>query len=485
MRIIQLTLKHNHAFKDKIVGLNNDVSVLYNKENSMGKTTLMRAILYSLGFSIPDTELIKFNDFEFALKITNNNKTYNITRRKQLLTIDECEYDLPTEITNAHAYLFGTENNEMLANLLGSIYFDQEKGWTLLNRGTIIGENRFNIESFFRGLKGDTSDDSYKIVTRINALDKKIAQYKLMLNVSEYQESINRDVEQKLDYKTYEQKLDEEILAKKHNLDKIENEIKLMTDVIKKNKDFSTYIATKKLFVKNPTGGEPIRVTSDTLLDFNDVQDVNIARKNTLIAERSRLKKEIAEREQAQEKEITFLDLPTVDDDLTHKFSTMRSFSSIQVKSMLDKFMKEKNDLKETLKTRTKQNNSWIADAYKIIGDYANELKIPFDYKIDIFTSNLKAKSGAILYKMVFMYKAAYIKLLSQKIGYPLPIFCDSPYGREVTKETVEEVLGVLKRDFSKHQVIIASIYDYKAIYPQANIITMDGTLFNEQTFFD
>jgi hypothetical protein len=86
---------------------------------------------------------------------------------------------------------------------------------------------------------------------------------------------------------------------------------------------------------------------------------------------------------------------------------------------------------------------------------------------------------------MVFAYKLAYIKLLSEKIGYPLPIFCDSPSGREIEKETIDEMLRILHRDFSNHQLIIASIYKYEDVFSQPIIIHMDGTLFDKPPAFN
>jgi len=483
--ISKLVLRHKYALKEKNIPLNRKVIVLYSKENETGKTTLMRAILYSLGFAIPDTELIKFENFLFSIEVINNNKTYNIIRKGHLLIINENEYDLPVDQASAHGFLFGVENNEIITNILGTIYFDQEKGWTLLNRGTIIGENRFKVESFFRGLKGDESDDSYRIVARINALERKITQYKLMSNVSEYQESINRDVERNLDYKTYEQKIDEELLAKKIRLQKVEDEINFLTEIIKKNKNFSDFISAKKIFVTNPIDNTPIRVTRETLFNFTDTEEINTARKSKLIAERYKLKNEIFLREQAQEKEKILFDLVNVDEELTRKFSSIQDFSSMQVKVLLDKFMTEKKELSNLLKKRTMINNSWLLDANTIIHSYAEELRIPMDYKLDIFTSNLKSKSGVILHKMVLIYKLAYIKLLSQKLGYPLPIFLDSPSGREVEKSAIDEMLTIIKRDFSKHQIIIASIHNYTDIFPKAKIFLMNRTLFDYLPLLD
>ncbi len=95
--------------------------------------------------------LVKFENYEFQMKISKGEKIRNLYRKGNLFQIDDTEYDLPVEQNSAHTFLFGIYNAEILANLLGIIYFDQEKGWTLLNRGTIIGTNRFSIEFFLEG----------------------------------------------------------------------------------------------------------------------------------------------------------------------------------------------------------------------------------------------------------------------------------------------------------------------------------------------
>lgn len=485
MMINKFSLQHRNAFSTKEVEFSSRVNIIHSDRNSTGKTTLLRAILYTLGFPVPNTELIRFEDYEFKLELAHKGTPIPVERKGNLLIVNGQEFDLPVDQRAAHSYIFGIDNAEILSNLLGTIYFDQEKGWTLLNRGTIIGTNRFNVESFFRGLKEDESDESYQMVERISALNKKIAQYKLMLNVAEYQAAVSQDVEHKLDFQTYQQGLDSALVEKRIQLQKVEEEISRLTDVMKNNKNFSDYIEMKKVYVKNPNGGDPIRVTKDTLFEYESVKEINSARKSMLIADRNAIKRQIATIEASQEKQATLLNLPKADAELTSRLANISGISSVEVNAMLSKFNKERNEFSEALKSRTKTNNTWITDAYKIIADYAKELGIPFDYKIDIFTSNLKTKSGAILHKMVFIYKLAYIKLLSQKLGYPVPIFCDSPSGREIKRETITEMLNVLKRDFAEHQIFIASIYKYDDIFDDANIYETNGTLFDELTLFD
>lgn len=485
MRIIEFRLRKLMDFRWKSIDLNSDTCILFSNENSTGKTTLMRALLYALGFSIPNTELVKFEKFEFKIKISIDEKKIDLYRKDTYFQIGNQEYDLPIEQYAAHIFLFGIHNMEILTNLLGVIYFDQEKGWTLLNRGTIIGTNHFSIESFFRGLKEDESKESYELVATLRALRKKIAQYNLMLNVAEYQAAINEGISEKFDYTTYDQELEIALGEKQMQLSQIVNELQRLTEIINTNKNFCDYIEKKKIFVRNPIDGTPIPVNKETLLEYQILMDVNEARRDMLIANRNALKKQIAEIESKQQKQLSFIGVTTTDQELTSRLANIKGISSVQVRAVLKDLKKQKSDIEKFLNAKTKQDNPWVDKAYKIIAKYTEEMGIPFDYKIDIFTHNLKEKSGTILHKMVFSYKLAYIKLLSEKIGYKMPIFCDSPSGREVERKTIDDMLRILYRDFSEHQIIIASIHKYENVIKGSKLITMDGTLFDGEKIID
>lgn len=459
--------------------MNRDVCVFYSAENSTGKTTIMRAILYSLGFSIPSTEIVKFENYEFKIFVTIKEKSFDILRRENYIFINDIEFDLNIEQNSAISTIFGITNPELLDNLLGTFYFDQEKGWTLLNRGTIIGKNRFTIEAFFRGLKEDESDESYQMVAKINALRKKIAQYNLILSVAEYQDAVAQLLDESTDVNTYNKENIVSIAEKKMNLSKIESELSLLNGIIRENKNFANYIEKKKVYVNNPAGGDPILVTRKSLLGYNDVTEMNEIRRNMLIAQRSQLKKQIADIESQGEKQMTLDNLPTIDEELTRNLSKIEGISALSVKRVLDDFKRQKKLWEETLNNKTKTDNPWVLKAFESIISYSEDLNIPIDYKIDIFTHNLKGKSGAILHKMVFAYKLTYIKLLSEKIGYSLPIFCDSPSGREVETKSVEKMMKIFKRDFANHQLILSSIHKYDDILENAKIIQLDGTLFD------
>ncbi len=136
-----------------------DLTIIHSNKNSVGKTTLLRSILYALGYPIPATRGLNFGCMEFVLCIeTDSKKQLSVSRYGNTIDISgsatSLRFSLPAEQNQLHHILFEIESDVVLDNLLGTFYIDQEKGWTLLNRGKAIGNNRFNLEDLIRGLSG-------------------------------------------------------------------------------------------------------------------------------------------------------------------------------------------------------------------------------------------------------------------------------------------------------------------------------------------
>lgn len=146
-------------FERNIV-FSNKVNMIFSKKNSRGKTTLLRFLLYSLGYNIPNTKKFKFSNCEVETNIESETVGSVVLFRTDKDFVDvvidgnKQTYILPEQQDELHEKIFGTANKDVLNNLLGAFYADQEKGWTLLNRGTVIGSIRFNIEELIRGLSG-------------------------------------------------------------------------------------------------------------------------------------------------------------------------------------------------------------------------------------------------------------------------------------------------------------------------------------------
>ena len=156
MKLKSVTLKE--GFLEKRIEFSDSTNMIYSDKNSVGKTTLVRALLYALGYSVPSTKGLKFDDMEFYMTIDKDGKDYKLYRHNSYLSIDdgieETGYSLPSDFHEVMKQVFDCENPDVADNLLGACYMDQEKGWTLLNRGKVIGSISFNIEALIRGLGG-------------------------------------------------------------------------------------------------------------------------------------------------------------------------------------------------------------------------------------------------------------------------------------------------------------------------------------------
>ena len=130
---------------ERTIDLDATVNLIHSHENSKGKTTLLRFLLYSLGYNIPSTRKIKFEQCEVKTVIeTETSGLITLFRGSNSYIVasirdEESTFLLPDQQNSLHELLYGTDNPDILNNVLGAFYVDQEKGWTLLNRGIVIG----------------------------------------------------------------------------------------------------------------------------------------------------------------------------------------------------------------------------------------------------------------------------------------------------------------------------------------------------------
>lgn len=95
-----------------------------------------------------------------------------------------------------------------------------------------------------------------------------------------------------------------------------------------------------------------------------------------------------------------------------------------------------------------------------------------------VLTNKLKGLSGRVLAQMSYVFKLSYIKAIEEKYGLVLPIIIDSPRTNELSEESTNNMLKILQRDFSHHQIIMASIYDNDVI--KFNIINLENGLLSD-----
>lgn len=448
--------------KNKAYEFSPNANLIHNNDNTVGKTTLLRLILYSLGYQIPNTKNMRFEKCITETVVENNNVTFNIKRENEYLLVSTDSksdyYILPTELNKFHSILFGIDNNDVLNNLLGTFYMDQEKGWTLLNRGKVIGSLSFNVEKLILGLP---ERDYQKLQNESILLEREIKKYQQMRDVAQYQQEI---YEEKGDiiYDTYDETLKRDLSVCMFDAESLRKELKQITNTISDNISIRNFIEKMNLWVRTPDGSK-IPVNEDTIIGLDDNNDFLLSRKRLLTTKIAKIDRQIEKLRNA----IYYQSQQPTSETLIEVFDKNLSQISIDkkaVESILNELSERQSEVKRQLTELAKKNNDILEQMYRDITSYGFELGLT-QYMSSgvgfVFTRNLKELTGATLMKMVFAFKMAYVRAVDSVLNIKLPLILDSPSGRELDKDNIQKLMDILNRDFAVHQVIVASIYYY------------------------
>ena len=472
MRIISLKIIPNQLTlspeNEKFFEFKQGANIIYSDgNNSVGKTTLLRFLMYALGYPIPNTRGIRFASYETILTVSNGtNEHFEITRNKDYIELlnngEEKGFSLPVEQNELHSIIYGISNFEVVDNLFGSFYFDQEKGWTLLNRGKAIGSIHFSLEALLRGLSEKTNDE---LTQRLYAVRREIKKYKHMLDVAAYNAEINKLGEVAF-IESPAEVIENALDALYSERKPISEELGRIKNVIRKNTNFEKYITSFGLMVQTPDG-EKIPVNKDTLIGYTDTADLLIAKQKIIFEQLATIDRKIDTLKNQQDEDLTLAKVKSSVQQFDLEIAKI-TVDTLATQRIVDKLNKERKHLEDNLIKDVKRNNPIVAELHDMISKYAIKLGLDerhFSAKNDyIFTSDLKTQSGAKFHLVVFAFRISYVKLIHKYTGVALPIILDSPSGREVSLANIAEMMDILDNDFSEHQIIIASIHDGYAL---------------------
>ena len=457
--------------KTKTYEFSSRANLIHSCENTVGKTTLLRLILYALGYQIPNTKNMKFEKCVTQMFLEENGKTYHIKRENEYLLVDNGTateyYILPTELNQFHAIVFGTDNNDILNNLLGTFYMDQEKGWTLLNRGKVIGSVSFSVEKLILGLSGRNYQ---KLQEELQLIEREIKKYQQMRDIAQYQREIYAE-KGDIIHDTYDETLQRDLSVYMFDVESLRKELKQITETIADNTSIRKFIEKMSLWVKAPDGTK-VPVNKDTIIGLDDNNDFLLSRKRLLTSQIAKLEQEIEKLRNM----IYYQSQQHTTETLIKAFDKNLSQISIDAKAVaniLNELIERQVEVRRQLTELAKNNNDILEQMYSDISSYGIELGLTRYMSSGIgfvFTRNLKELTGATLMKMVFAFKMAYIRAVDRVLNIKLPLILDSPSGKELDQHNIQKLMDIINRDFSAHQVIVASIYYYKL----DNLITIE-----------
>ena len=224
--------------------------------------------------------------------------------------------------------------------------------------------------------------------------------------------------------------------------------------------------------------GEEIEITQDNLINYNNNQELLELKRKNLKIELEEINIDLKKIEKEITEKNTLFSLESILDNLENQIADM----NIDINSV-DKIINQLNNKRKKINQKIKDelsfNNQQLVELYDIINKYSIELGIKQYIKNDtpsfVLTNKLKGFSGRVLAQMAYVFKLAYLKSIDNKYGIKLPIIIDSPRTNELSESSTDDMMKILKRDFSEHQIILASIY--KTDILECNIVDLNNGL--------
>lgn len=433
-----------------------------NGRNSVGKTTLIRLIIYALGEEVSMTQGFDPKNLVTELVlITDDGKHLELVRDATTLTIvadgESERFNPPHDLREIKKRIYGIDNPELADNLLGAHYIDQDKGWTLLNRGKVIGGIQFSIEAFLRGLTNRNYDKQLK---RIRELDAEIEKYTFIVEAAGYQNTMV-DIPDVAEISPDKSRDRERLSQLRIQAASLKKRIATIRKAQNGNERFVNYIVDMGLRVKMDDGSE-LAITPDNLLYYSDTERYLNGEALALRTELAEIGKHIEELEaRLDEGEDKLFSVERVD---TREFDRQIAGMKLDLpmcQDILDSLKKERTSIRQEMGSGCVQGNPLFDSITERVDEYCAYLGIEEYFRNDsrgILTNTLKRKSGTNYHQLVFAFRLAYADAVNRVCGVKLPLIIDSIRGREMSRENFEKCIGLLIEKFSDYQIIIASI---------------------------
>lgn len=443
-------------FKD---GLN---LICSNGRNQVGKTTLVRFLLHSLGEAIPNTQKLRMEKCATRLAVVKDDgATLFVFREGRAMRIvypvseETWNYSLPFEAREAKAKIYGVNAPDLLDNLLGAFYIDQDKGWTLLNRGKVIGGVEFSVGGLLRGLSGK---DCNGLELHLKQLKKDIKKYEFITDAAGYQNELVNDPgfgELSYDAARDQSRL-EQLRMRDASIGKRLSDVRRAQ---KDNKRFVDHVSQLGLRVKTPDGSE-IRVTADNIADFQDANNYLEGEASALSAEREEVKERIREIEASLQGSAMLFHVEGAAMVFDRQIAAMK-LDLGSCEAVLKGLKKERAEVDAQLEAAASTNNR----AYEVMSQYALEYSRALGVEQlflgspeGVLTRRVKDKSGTGYHLLVFAFRMAFASTVREVAGIRLPLVIDSIRDGEMSAANFQKCLDLLRDKMSDHQQIVASI---------------------------
>lgn len=461
-------------------------NLIYSNKNSVGKTTLIRFLLFALGFKIPSTKFVNMMLYETDLEVIIKEKKYIVHRFENGTDLKDengsviKHYYLENkeERDSLLMFVFELQNINLIKPLLGVFYVDQDNGWELSNKGIVIQYNKFDVLDLVSAFIDNSVNDVDAELIRVRQDISKYSTLLKLLNVEKkeidkqyvYNDSI-------FDGAYVELKSKQSFLISKKN--RIEKIIKKTNDIIEDNTNIVNNIELFNILVKKD-GLEPFILKKDDIYHFNINNDILLSQLNDLKAKLNEINHQLSKIRQDIKKVTPMISVSEVSNNAVASLREA-NISEESLSNIILELKKEQSALKDKRSAIIKNNQTLYQSLSKCILKRIRDLG-HYDKVLqnDLLTTNAQLFfSGTELHDICFAYNLGCIDFFKEKTGVTLPIILDSPGSGERVIDNLNKLINYLMINYSDHQIIISTTnninQDGFAIKTELNGYALDG----------
>ena len=481
--MILLEIRISLGSSQKTIQFSEKSNLIFSNLNSCGKTTLLRFILYCIGYSVPSLKGLDMDECIVRMKVKRDDgTTAEIFRHGNDGSVNLNgsveSFILPRQSLDFTKTILSIERTDYIPFIPGSMYIDQDKGWSLLNEGNVVGKVKFSVD---RLLAIFCKDEIAHMQQKKYALETELRRYNELQNLFDRQKTLENEVKNDIDTEVIETK-QAEINSLKIILDQYKKELKRVQSSIKSNNEFKKYIDEMGLLI-DIGATEPITLTSKMIVPGEDMDNLLRARSLSLKTKIDEIKTQLTkiERELSQYMKKQNMD------EIVESFSvTPLSKIELDTSKVESSIILMKNAIKEYDKSLSSAicESDVAKRLNEIILRNARYLKVDkyVEGRENIYNiHDLKTYSGTDYKKTVLAFRLAYCTLMHEEFNINLPIIIDSPKN-EVDDNNIKLMMDLINEFYKDHQVIIASIYKINNDFDKTTELKTENKLLDESS---
>ena len=487
MKINSIEIIHTNDYPQKYIFSPNANLIASSGKNSMGKTSLVRFIIWGMGFDVALTSNFNPADCETSIELYHNDVRKLIRKNGQIEAFfkeTSIKYSLPDQEALLMRSLLPMFSDQVREQILGFMYFDQDAGYHDWNRNVVTQRL--------------AKDRSYKI--SIDALLAELANFdysnylkkmKSFENVKEQTKSLNKMIDSIAENLKFSdpknikrsiQQISDQISVKQLQLSQVKSKKNLFISGLQDSENF--YKLLDKLSIKARVDNKVInidrenvvvdkvqKVRSTNFLKYYSNQEDKLTKElESLIAQRQIIKSTDDSNDlELISKENSFVRLQ----QLLSSSGIQSSDSKAVYTDVSAAESRSKAELKNQIKNSDPYSDIW--NVIISLGKSVGLSSLINQHHNGLLDRTIKS-SGATRSLIIMVYRLGILKYLCAKAGLVLPLILDSPASQEMDSENLTSLLGMIKINFSDFQLIVATNQESSFTFSK-NILISNGVL--------